>query len=272
MTGTSKIIVLTDLHLRAGGKTIIGLDPTARFEAAYGAALADHGDAAALVIMGDLTHSGRAEEFAILRDTLKTCPLPVLLMLGNHDDRPVFRAAFPDHPATRAGHVQQIMDLLHHRLITLDSHEASPDPVHSGALCDARLSWLDEALAGAGDRMPLVFVHHPPFETGLPGMDAIRLMNGGDLLDRLRPTGAHLFCGHIHRTISGQAGGVPFTMFKSTCHQAPLDLHDPDCTLSTAEPGAYGLLWLTPDGVVAHSEDVGLDMTAISATDALPEA
>lgn len=271
MTDTSKIIVLTDLHLRAGGKTIIGLDPTARFLAAYTAALRDHGDAEALVIMGDLTHSGRAEEFAILHDTLRTCPLPVLLMLGNHDDRPAFRAAFPDHPVTGTGHVQQIMDLPHHRLITLDSHEASPDPLHSGWLCEARLAWLDEALSGAGDRMPLVFVHHPPFKTGLPGMDAIRLMSGDALLDRLRPSGAHLFCGHIHRTISGQASGVPFTMFKSTCHQAPLDLHDADCTLSIAEPGAYGLLWLTPDGVVAHSADVGFDTVASSSTDALPE-
>ena len=93
-----------------------------------------------------------------------------------------------------------------------------------------------------------------------------------DLLDRLADAGAHLLCGHVHRTISGQSRGVPFTIFKSPCHQAPLDLDSADSTLSTAGPGACGLLLLTAGGVIVHSEDVGLDAPAISGSDALAEA
>lgn len=267
-----KLLLLTDLHLRGPGKTIIGLDPSDRLRAALDQALGDHPDAAHLILMGDLTHSGRADEYAALRDILSPCPIPVTYMLGNHDARPGFRAAFPDAPTTPQGHVQRIIDLPHHRIITLDTHHPDARPHHAGTLCADRLAWLDAALASAGGRMPLVFTHHPPFATGLPGMDAIALTNGADLLDRLRGTGAHLFCGHVHRTISGQAGGVPFTMLKSTCHQAPLDLISADSTLSVAEPGAYGLLWLTLGGVVVHSEDVGLNAPAISGSDALPEA
>lgn len=269
---TTKVLVLTDLHLRAAGQTIIGLDPVKRLAEAYGQAITDHPDAAALILMGDLTHSGRAQEYALLREMFADCPIPVTYMLGNHDHRATFRAAFPEVEATPQGHIQRILDLPHHRLITLDTYEDAPDPHHAGHLCAARLAWLDAALDGAEGRMPLVFTHHPPHGVGLPGMDAIRLVNGDALLDRLNGTGAHLFCGHVHRTISGQAGGVPFTMFKSPCHQAPLDLEDADSTLSVDEPGAYGLLLLRQGGVVAHSEDVGLGAIAHRGADALPDA
>ena len=266
-----KIIVMTDIHLRAVGKTIIGLDPIARFDAALDAALSAHPDAKALILMGDLTHSGRVEEYELIKDRVATCPIPVTLLLGNHDARPTFHKIFPEIEVTPHGHVQSILDLPHHRIITLDTHETDADPHHSGWLCADRLAWLRAALDGTGGRMPLVFAHHPPHDIGLPGMDAIKLMNGDALLDALRGTGAHLFCGHVHRTISGQAKGVPYTMFKSTCHQAPLDLVAVDSTLSIAEPAAYGLLLLSDGAVVAHSEDVGLGFEPVSGNDALPE-
>lgn len=266
-----KVLVLTDLHLRAGGKTIIGLDPVARLRMTLDAALTDHGDSKALILMGDLTHSGRDEEYDLLRAALRDCPVPVTFMLGNHDQRAPFVAAFPQTPLTPQGHVQRMIDLPYHRIITLDTHHPAARPEHSGTLCADRLAWLDQALDGAGGRMPLVFAHHPPHANGLPGMDAIALTNGEDLLERLRASGAHLFCGHIHRTISGQASGVPFTMFKSTCHQAPLDLEAADSTLSIDEPAAYGLLLLPKGGVIAHSQDVGLDGVSISGSDALPD-
>lgn len=265
-----KILVLTDLHLRGVGETIIGLDPIARLKDALDAALGEHPDAKVLILMGDLTHSGRAAEYEILRDMLRDCPIPVTYMIGNHDLRGPFRAAFPDVPVTPLGHVQQIIDLPDHRIITLDTHQADAVPTHSGLLCAHRLAWLDAALAGADGRLPLVFAHHPPHAVGLPGMDEIALVNGADLLDRLARANAHLFCGHVHRTISGQADGVPFTMFKSTCHQAPLDLLAVDSTLSNAEPAAYGLLLLHKGGVIAHSEDIGLNLPSCSGSDALP--
>ncbi len=271
MTGPDKILVLTDLHLRGAGKTIIGLDPVARTQDVLRAALSAHPDAKTLILMGDLTHSGRPEEYAALKGLLADCPIPLLPMLGNHDDRATFRATFGDAPATAHGHVQAIMDLPHHRIITLDSHQPDALPHHAGTLCDDRLAWLDAALAGSSGRTPLVFIHHPPMDIGLPGMDDIRLTNGPDLLQRLQGTGAHLFCGHIHRTISGQAAGVPYAIFKSPCHQAPLDLTAADSTLSIDEPGAYGVILLSKGAVTVHSQDVGLGTVAVSGSDALPE-
>lgn len=266
-----KILVLTDPHLRAPGETIIGLDPRTRLETALTEALRDHPDVSATVIMGDLTHSGQATEYAVLRDVLAHLTVPVHLMLGNHDHRGRFSDAFPETPRTPTGHIQQVIDRPGHRLILLDTYDAEADPAHSGVLCSDRLAWLEDQLTTAGPRHVVVFTHHPPLHTGIVGMDLICLTNGDVLLDRLAPVGAHLVCGHLHRTVSGQARGVSYSMFKSTCHQGVLDLHDPDCSLSVAEPGAYGLLLLSPDGIVAHSQDVGLGLMGAADQDALPQ-
>jgi len=269
-----KLLVMTDIHILEAGRTIIGLDPLARLREALDHALSRHPDAAALVLMGDLTHHGAPEQYARLAAALAGLPLPLLPMLGNHDRREAFLAAFPDAPRTGSGHVQAVTDLAHHRIITLDTLDGPPYPKghHAGRLCAARTAWLAEALEGAGRRRPLVFAHHPPHAVGIPGMDMIPLADGDAVLALLARHRGHLFCGHVHRTISGSTAGVPWTMFKSTCHQGPLDLVTPDSSLSIDEPGAYGVLLLSPGSVVAHSEDVLSPAPVVSDTASLSGA
>lgn len=257
-----KLLVMTDIHITGHDERIIGLDTYDRFCTTRDAALRDHGDADALILMGDLCHHGLPDTYARLAAALEPVPMPVVPMIGNHDRRDAFLAQFPDAPQTSAGHIQSHSRFGDHDVITLDTLDGPPYPAghHSGRLCPDRLDWLRDALVRTDGRKTLVFAHHPPFDTGIVGMDQIKLRNGPDLLDLLVDHGnCHLFCGHIHRTISGSARGVPYTMFKSTGHQAPLDLTTIDSSLSVDEPPAYGLLLLMPDGVAAHSEDVGLN-------------
>lgn len=260
-----KLLVMTDLHICSAGDTIIGLDPVDRFCNGLSHALKAHPDAAALILMGDLTHQGTPDQYIRLHDILRDLPLPVIPMLGNHDRRDAFLSVFPDAPLSN-GFVQTVVDLPHHRIITLDTLDGPPylPGHHSGRLCETRTEWLRTALDGAGNRTPLVFAHHPPFETGIIGMDLIRLKNGDALRDLLAAhPGVMLFCGHVHRTISGVTKGVPWMIFKSPCHQGVIDLENPDSSLSVDEPAAYGLLLLSPDNVVAHTQDVGISGDAI---------
>ena len=90
-------------------------------------------------------------------------------------------------------------------------------------------------------------------------MDRIKLADGYALIDLLQThPRAHLVCGHIHRTISGSTRGLPWTMLKITCHQGLLDLATDESSLSVEEPPAYGLILLQDDGVIIHSQDVGI--------------
>lgn len=255
----TKLLVFTDIHMTEARTQIIGLDPYARFDAALRQALAHHPDAAAVVLLGDLTHHGRGAQYARLKAVLAQCPLPVHATIGNHDAPRVFAAAFPGQ-MDAGGFAQHEIDTGPARLLLLDTADRDGRaPHHGGWLCQRRLDWLDARLAEHRTKPLLVACHHPPFDTGFDGMDAIKLANGAALLDRLRafPGPVHLMCGHIHRTISGVADGIGFTVLKSPCHQMPMILGPGSSGLSVDEPGGYGIALMRQDTVLIHCEDVG---------------
>ena len=255
----AKILVMTDLHLTLEGETIIGLDPGARLAQGLAHAVRVHPDADRLILMGDLTHHGRGAEYARLKSLLTALPWPVTLMIGNHDNRAAFRAAFPDAATDENGFVQSVTDAGDVRLVCLDTHEIRPSVQHAGRLCPQRMDWLTRTLA-ADTRPCLVFLHHPPFATGFTGMDGIGLLNAAELRATLAAHAnvAHVFAGHIHRTITASVDGLPVTVFKSPCHQMPMLLGAPGFGHSVAEPGAYGIILTVGADVVVHFEDFTL--------------
>lgn len=248
-----KLLVVSDPHIVAPGEEIIGLDPSARLDAVLKHAMAYQGDADHLVILGDLTHNGTPEEYRQMAALLAQVEVPYTLMLGNHDRRAGFAKVFGGN-----AFVQEVVELGTHRLICLDTLDEDAVPRHSGYLCAARLDWL-RARLDESDKPVVLALHHPCFETGFSGMDRIRLRNDEALFELLAQSGraVQLLCGHVHRAISGTAGGLPFAVFKSSCHQMPMMLGISGSGHSIDETGAYGVVLLSAKGVTVHSVDVG---------------
>ena len=90
-----KLIHITDPHLVTPGQPLFGLDPYRRLRQCVDDVLAHHADAALCVITGDLADRGEATAYAGLAEQLKRLPMPVFPLLGNHDRRAPYRAAFP---------------------------------------------------------------------------------------------------------------------------------------------------------------------------------
>lgn len=263
----AKVIVLSDLHMVPAGGLIIGIDPHARLKAAIAHINNHHADAAQVIVLGDLVHGGDIASYQRVRELLGTLRPPVSLMLGNHDHRDSYFKIFPECRTGGSPFAQVTLSVGGYRLVLLDTLCDPPlDGIHgaAGHLCASRLSWLDRCLAAAGDRPVVLFMHHPPMRTGFPGMDAARLHNSDDLLAVMKRHGnvRHIVAGHIHRTISGSWHGAPFAIFKSPVHQQPLDFVSASSSLSVDEPGAYGIILLSDDGPVVHTED--FDLTAQS--------
>jgi 3',5'-cyclic AMP phosphodiesterase CpdA len=193
-----------------------------------------------------------------MREVLAPLPMPVYLIPGNHDDRDAMREVFTDHDyLPRAGFLQYVVE--HHpvRLVALDT--LLPGSA-GGLLCAERLAWLDARLAEAPGRPTLIFMHHPPFVTGIRFMDGCGLENADGLREILMQHGhvEAVVCGHVHRPMQIRWAGTLVSTAPSTAHQVALDLEDDNPLMFTMEPPACQLhVWRPGTGLVSHTSYIG---------------
>ncbi len=248
-----KFLHVSDTHQVAPGEMLHGLDPRARLDAGIAHINTHHGDAELCVITGDLADRGGAAAYENLKDALGALTVPHRLMIGNHDDRDVFRTAFPGVPVDGNGFVQSAMDTSAGRFVFLDSVEPG---VSWGSFCERRAAWLEAELDAAAGPVTL-FMHHPPFDVGVPSMDNIRLRDAaafqGAVADRRNIR--HLFMGHVHQTISGTWLGIPYSIIPSTNHQVPLDMETLKPVPKNHGRPAYAVVFMDDDTVCVHVDD-----------------
>ena len=148
------------------------------------------------------------------------------------------------------GYVQFVLDVDGARLLCVDSLSDTPGD-HAGQLCAIRLAWLrDQISATPLDKALIVACHHPPFDLGMPYMDALRLMDDEALYEVLAPRKPDMMLfGHVHRPISGAWRGIPFHIQRAVNHQVGLQFERTEHVLFTDELGDIGVVRVTSDGV-----------------------
>lgn len=154
---------------------------------------------AAVLVSGDVANNGRRDQYEILRDILARCAAPVYVIPGNHDRREPLRDVLPAtyFPGVRGERLNYALDTDPIRLVGLDTSEPRRPGGHLDA---ASLAWLDAALNAATARPTLIFMHHPPFRTGVNAADLL----GFTGVQRFRQIVARhrsvlrIVSGHIH--------------------------------------------------------------------------
>lgn len=247
-----KLIQISDIHLTIPGERMGGLNPHRRFAQALEDVAAHHADAERIIITGDLTHWGEPEAYASLKDALADVAGPVRLMIGNHDDRAAFLAAFPDQPIDPNGYVNHFEDIGDLRLIYLDS--CAPQ-THAGHFGQDRCDWLAEALDGASHAR--LFMHHNPMALGLPAEDKIALVPDDRALFRSvieshRSKIDYIHFGHVHAPIHGTYCAIPFASVPSTGNQSIPDMKETDLLSGGPLPPAYFVICVDGQDTVIH--------------------
>lgn len=247
-----KIIQLTDLHLVKPGKTLFGIDPVERVDCALRDIEKNHADTNLLVITGDLTHGADEEAYGWLHSRLRRIEIPRRILIGNHDDRQIFKKYFPETPIDSHGFIQYIEPTVVGTMVYLDTNEPG---THKGCFCELRQKWLSEVLNNTLGPV-FLFMHHPPFPIGIDPMDRIMLEQREAFADIVRPHTfriKHLFLGHIHRPLAGSWQSIPVSALPSQNHQVMFDLHAYGNEIDfTLEPPAYGVAIISPEQVIFH--------------------
>jgi 3',5'-cyclic AMP phosphodiesterase CpdA len=199
-----------------------------------------------VLLSGDLTNHGESESYARLAALLADYDLWFHFMVGNHDERSAFRAAFPEAP-DHEGFVQYELPLPGLRLIALDTIDPGH---HGGAFCAERAAWLSAKLDSDPVTPVLIAMHHPPIVSGIDWMDG----TGNEAwiarftaVIEARPQVRAIVAGHLHRAIHTMVAGVPLTVCPASAPAVALDLTlaDPDLPDGRAmvvdEPAGYAL-------------------------------
>lgn len=254
------IAQITDLHVKTPGRPAYGRVDTAGMLARAVEAIGALDPAPDVVLVsGDLVDFGLPAEYAHLRALLAPLRMPVLAVPGNHDERGAMAEAFADDPFLPRGG-----GFLHYaaedwpvRLIGLDTVVPGSG---AGRLCAERLAWLDARLAEAPDRPTVLFMHHPPFRTGLPHMDAIGLDGAEGLAEVVRrhPQVERVLCGHVHRPVQVRFAGTLASVAPSVAHQVWFGLGPDVPDALVMEPPGFQLhLWIEGQGLVSHTLAIG---------------
>lgn len=242
------IAQISDLHARPKGKLCYGrVDTNERLEKLVQAILRLDRAPDCVLATGDLTDNGLPEEYDVLRETLSALDMPVYLVPGNHDRRENLRAAFGDHgyfPAAPDGEfLHFVVDDYPVRLVGLDTVQPGSG---AGEFCEARADWLRRTLMDQPERPTMLFMHHPPFRTGLGPMDKIMCLDEGRMAGVVRdfPNVVRVLCGHHHRPIQALWAGALASCSPAPAHQVALELDSLDDAKFIMEPAAYQLhLW-----------------------------
>jgi len=168
------------------------------------------------------------------------------VLAGNHDEPAALRAAFADMPWLPRDEtfLHYVIEDLPVRLVCLDTTiPRKPE----GMLCEARLGWLEDALAAGGKRPTLVAMHHPPFRIGRAATDA-RPLGGAAVFAALlarHPNVSLVVSGHVHCAVQARVGAAVGLTAPSTAYQF----------LNDRRPGAPLSLIDQPPGYYLHEWD-----------------
>ena len=248
MSATFVLAQISDTHVRAddAGKAASQLRRAMKQAAAYRADV--------ILLTGDLVNAERADEYAVLAETIVDPPAPLYVLPGNHDDRALLRAALPAHRYLPVGgELSYAIESFPVRIVMLD--QIVPGETH-GDLPPERADWLDRTLAAAPDRPTIVALHHPPFAShdllfdriGLHDSDAfVRVIARHRQVERV-------ICGHHHRVVIGQAAHAPVIVAPSTSWTYGLAAHadQPIAPITGEQPGWMLHLWRPGVGFASH--------------------
>ena len=186
-----KFVQITDLHIDEAGEQPFGIDVRKNFHDILEAIIIENPDR--LIVTGDLCYrEGDEKIYRWVKAQLDALPFPYEIIAGNHDDSSLMAEVFDLTHLLNDGELYYAKKWNKQLCLFLDSAVGK----HS----DNQLKWLHRQLKICQTNL-LVFMHHPPFVSGVPYMDINHPLKDMDAIQELFlefPNQVSIFTGHYH--------------------------------------------------------------------------
>ncbi len=199
-----------------------------------------------VIVTGDLVHEGDSDDYRHLRDLFeKELPdVPVLLALGNHDNKEGFFRGYLGKRVQDAYYYHTTVKGV--RIIALDSAVPGKE---SGALSSVQLTWLAQVLSQPAKCGSILMLHHPiawkEQRMSMPAPEGLlALLQGSDV--------RAVFCGHTHHNSCQMLGRIPLYAADSAAFGGVFWSD----SMSFADTSGYSMVTLTEDSLYVHHERV----------------
>ena len=254
-----KIIHFSDIHIHS--KPILENNPVERFKLALKHVKNNHLNSDMFVMTGDITHNGDYESYQSFNKILIEAALPdhlyPKLIIGNHDDRDIFKNCFTNTPIDQDGFVQYAVELQNKKFLFLDTTNPKS---HQGHYCQKRQAWLRKQLTEGLEKKQSVFIfmHHNPLPLVKLESDYLGLLDRSEfqlILNDYKRIIKHIFFGHQHLTVSGNYLGIPFSSPRSINHPlVPNFAKEYRLGFANTDPN-YNIVLLNQESIIIHNED-----------------
>ncbi len=170
-----------------------------------------------VIVPGDLTADGFAEQFEAAHDWLSRLSCPQIIVPGNHDARNVglmhFDALFPRQ-------YERTLVPLHGSAgdaLILGSDTSKPD-LNQGEIGRDRLRRISDQMRMSAESLKVLVIHHHLVSVPGTGRERNILWDAGDLLEVLSECRADLvLSGHRHVPYVWQVNGIVVAMSGTAC-------------------------------------------------------
>ncbi|MGO4103438.1 phosphodiesterase [Leifsonia sp. YAF41] len=247
------LLHLSDTHLLAGDHRLYGqVDSAEHLTQLFAEVEASGARPEAIIVTGDLADRGEPQAYDRLRDivepTAARLGARVIWVMGNHDDRAVFRTTLLGELPTTSP-IDDVVEINGLRVITLDT---SVPGHHYGEVRPEQLEWLSEQLRVPAPDGTILAMHHPPVPSVLDLAVSVELRDQGPLAQVLRGSDVRsILAGHLHYSSTATFAGIPVSVASATCYTQDLTV-PVGGTRGQDAARAFNLVHVYPDTVL-HS-------------------
>jgi 3',5'-cyclic AMP phosphodiesterase CpdA len=246
------LVHFSDVHLLGTSDPLYGVaNATAHLETALAGLEASGARPAALIFTGDIADTGDRDAYrkirAVVGPVAHRLGSEVLWLMGNHDDRAVFRRELLGYQAPDDSPVDGVTDIDGLRIISLDSTVPGH---HHGVIDEDQLTWLRDVLATPAPRGTILALHHPPLPSIVAQAVTCELIGQKALADVLRGTDVRtILAGHVHHTSFGTFAGIPVAVATATSYTQDLTMLQGGMRTEDANQG-YNLVHVFEDTIL----------------------